>query len=333
MNQQNARNWILLLVIPVAYAVVCRVVFNLDIIKDFTKVMSLTFFISLPFGVGMLTILLSGTQKVKKLSYRIFMPWIPVFVFFLLTLLFSLEGWACWLMILPIFLIFASLGGLTAGYFKLKKYKNEQRLNISLVFLLPFVLSAFEKILPALPTQYEAYTYIDIHATKENIWNHVIRVKEIKQENDHGTLSNMLGLPRPVKAELNYAGIGGSRKAVFTKGLVFEETVKEYENERSMHFSIKANPFDIPSTTMDKHIVIGGDYFDVLDGTYRLEQTSKDICRLHLYSHFELKTTFNGYAGLWARWIMKDIQNNILRIIKSRSEDQPPPGMRTHQHI
>ena len=30
-----------------------------------------------------------------------------------------------------------------------------------------------------------------------------------------------------------------------------------------MVFSIKADPHAIPSTTMDKHVVIGGDYFDV----------------------------------------------------------------------
>lgn len=50
-----------------------------------------------------------------------------------------IEGWACWLMILPLFLIFASIGGLTAGYFKLKNRKSEN-LNISILVLLPFLI-------------------------------------------------------------------------------------------------------------------------------------------------------------------------------------------------
>lgn len=40
----------------------------------------------------------------------------------------------------------------------------------------------------------------------------------------------------------------------------------------------------------------------------------------HLYSYFKLNTTFNFYAGWWAKWIMKDIQYNILQVEKERAE-------------
>ena len=108
--------------------------------------------------------------------------------------------------------------------------------------------------------------------------------------------------------------------AIFSKGLVFEEVVKAYESEKKMYFSIKADPHAIPATTMDKHVVIGGDYFDVLDGTYELEKLDNRTYRLHLYSHFILKTNFNFYASWWAGLIMKDIQNNILQIIRTRCQ-------------
>jgi NAD dependent epimerase/dehydratase family enzyme len=48
------------------------------------------------------------------------------------------------------------------------------------------------------------------------------------------------------------------------------------------------------------------------------EKRPDSVYRLHLYSHFTLKTDFNFYAGWWAGWIMKDIQNNILQVIKTR---------------
>jgi hypothetical protein len=311
---------LLIITIPTLYALLLRVAFDLNIFRDFMQVMSLTFFLSVPFGVGLLTIALSNIQKVKSLKYRIFTPWLPIFIFFILTLMLSIEGWACWIMILPFFLIFASLGGITAGYFKLKKYKQANRLNISMAFLLPCMLSPLEKLLPLLPAKYEAYTFIDIHSSKEKIWENVLRVKEIDANNNHGTLTNFLGFPRPIKAELNYDGVGASRKAIFSRGLIFDETVLEYEDKKRMHFSITANPYDIPSTTMDKHVVIGGDYFNVLNGTYDLQQLNDSTYRLNLYSHFELKTDFNFYASWWAEWIMKDIQNNILKVIKSRCE-------------
>jgi hypothetical protein len=322
MNQQKLKSALWITIIPVVYALLLRIIFNLDIINNFAQLMSVTFFISLPFGVGIITIALSGVEKVKRLRYRICMPWLPMGVFFILTVLLSIEGWACWIMIFPVFLIFGSLGGLTAGYFKLKKLRNENRLNASLLFLLPAILLSFENILPVLPVRYEAYTYSDIHSSKEKIWHNVTRVRTINPENDKGSFTNFLGFPRPLKAELDFAGVGGSRKAIFSKGLVFDEVVKEYEHEKTMHFNIKANPYNIPSATMDKHVVIGGGYFDVLDGTYKLEPLNNNTWRLHLFSHFELKTTFNFYASWWAGWIMKDIQNNILQVIKQRSENE-----------
>jgi hypothetical protein len=149
----------------------------------------------------------------------------------------------------------------------------------------------------------------------------VTRVREIKEEQDKGWLTQTLGFPRPVKAELNYEGVGASREAIFTNGLVFHETVTEYIDKQKMVFAIKAYPHKIPSATMDEHVVIGGEYFDVLNGTYELEKLNETTYRLHLYSHFTLHTTFNFYASWWAGWIMKDIQNNILQVEKKRAEE------------
>jgi hypothetical protein len=163
-------------------------------------------------------------------------------------------------------------------------------------------------------------THIDIHAGKERIWNNVTRVREISESQDKGWFTRFLGFPRPIKAELNFEGKGAFRKAIFDKGLIFDETVTDYQHQQKMSFTIKANPYDIPSTTMDEHIVVGGDYFDVLNGTYELERLNDNTYRLHLYSHFKLTTSFNFYASWWAGWIMEDIQNNILQIVKQRAE-------------
>ncbi len=281
--------------------------------------MSVTFLFLLPTIIGVLTVYLSNKEKVESLSYRIFIPWIPIFLFLIITLLIGIEGWACWLMILPIFLIAASIGGLIGGYLKLKK-KNDT-LNISILLAIPFLISPAEQLIEKIPGTYKAYTYIDINSTPEKIWKNVTRVKTIKKEDDTGYLTSFLGFPRPLKAELNYNGVGAYREAFFTNGLVFKETVTEYEENKKMVFSIKANTYEIPSTTLDEHILIGGEYFDVLNGTYELEKLGDKKYRLHLYSHFKMNTTFNFYAGWWGKIIMKDIQNNILKIEKKRAEE------------
>jgi hypothetical protein len=311
----------IIIAIPVGYALLMRVIFGLDIVKDFAQVMSITFLLSVPFVIGFLTVVLSPRKDARQLNYAAMAPWIPIGIFFLVTLALAIEGWACWIMILPVFLAFATLGGLLARFI-IRRKERPNKLQISLAMLLPFVLAPLEKLLPDLPARYEAYTYADIHAPASKIWANVVRVRSIPEQADHGGLTRFLGFPRPIRAELDYAGVGGSRQAIFSKGLVFKEVVLEYSDQNKMHFSITANPHNIPSTTMDKHVVIGGDYFEVLDGTYELQRLNDSTCRLHLYSHFTLRTTFNFYASWWAGWIMKDIQNNILQVIQTRCEEK-----------
>lgn len=320
MKKEYTLPLLIIIGIPVLYGLIYRLWLDSEFLSAFVTVMSIGFLVGMPFGIGVLTMVFSPVEKVRSYRYQVFMPWLGIGVLLVITLLLKWEGWACWIMALPIFLLISSFGGITAGYFKLKKHDKSNRLNVSLALLLPFLIAPIEKSLNIPPTTFTAYTYIDVTAPDSIIWQHVVRVKEISAQEDHGTLTNFMGFPRPIKAELNVAAVGGTRKAIFSKGLVFTEEVLAYRPQQYMHFSIKANPYDIPSTTMDKHIVIGGDYFNVLDGTYSLQHLRGNVYRLHLYSHFVLKTSFNFYAGWWGKWIMKDIQNNILHVIKTRCE-------------
>ena len=318
MKKSTLRTTLIAFAIPTLYAVFLRVFYGIKTWDELFGVMTVTFLFLLPTIVGALTVYLSSEENAKKHSYKVFAPWIPIFLFLIITIALEIEGWACWLMILPLFLFASTIGGFIGSYLKLRK--RNDRLNVSILVLLPFVISPLESLIETIPGNYEAYTYIDIEAPTEKIWDNVTSVREIKEKDDKGYLSNFLGFPRPVKAELDFEGVGAFREAIFTNGLVFNETVTEYVDNKKMVFTIKANTYDIPSTTLDEHILIGGDYFDVLNGTYELEDLGNGIHRLHLYSHFKMKTTFNFYAGWWGKWIMKDIQNNILRIEKERSE-------------
>lgn len=317
-EKSRIRTFFQAVIIATVYAILLRVTFGSEKWHDLYSVMSVTFLFCLPLVMGVLTIYRSDVDKVRRLRYRLFAPWISILAFFALTLIFAWEGWACWIMVLPLFLIVASIGGLIAGYFKLRKTRD--KVYVSLLVFLPFIISPVEHMVKAIPGTYEAYTYIDIHATPQNIWRNITMVKTIPAEQDKGWLTRFLGFPRPVKAELNYQGLGASREAIFTNGLVFHEKVTEYIDQKKMTFTIKAYPHEIPSTTMDEHVVIGGKYFDVLNGTYELERKDTHTYRLHLYSRFKLSTTFNFYASWWAKWIMKDIQNNILQVEKRRAE-------------
>lgn len=223
-------------------------------------------------------------------------------------------------MILPLFMVLASLGGLTAGYIRLKKSKALNKLHISVAIVLPLVISPVEQIIGPSLSLFQARTSIVIDAPLETIWNNITKVREITKSEDKSSFNKWLGIPRPIRAELNYLGVNAERKAIFTGGLVFTEIVSVYKHQELMEFSIKPNTGEIPSTTFDEHVLIGGKYFDVLKGSYKVDKLGSNKYRVRLDSTFEVNTTFNFYAGMWARWIMTDIQNNILNIIKERCE-------------
>lgn len=199
MNKRQ-RNILIAFGIPTIYAIALRLLFGIKDWYGIFSVMSFTFLFFLPSIIGALTVYLSEKNKVEKISYRIFAPWIPIFLFLIITLVFAIEGWACWLMILPIFLIAASVGGLIGGYLKLKK-KND-RINVSIIVLLPIFISPVEQLIEKIPATYNAYTNIDINSTADKIWDNITRVKTINKVDDTGYLTAFLGFPRPLRAEL-----------------------------------------------------------------------------------------------------------------------------------
>lgn len=285
--RSKSKSWVMILVIPVIYALVLRFAFGEFILRYLFNVMTIGFLVGVPFGMGYLAVRLSPVEWIKRRRRRILISMAPIFIFLFITIGFSIEGWACWIMILPIFLAISVFGGGVAARQKLRHDKFKDSFKVSIVLLAPFFLSSLEHYVQFLPARYEAYTYIDIHASPDSIWNNVVRVRAIDEKQDHGSLTRFLGFPRPIRAELDYAGVGGKRQAIFSKGLVFEEVVKEYEAGKKMHFSIAADPHAIPSTTMDKHVVIGGDYFNVLDGTYELEKLGEGKRQLVGRPHHE----------------------------------------------
>ena len=61
--------------------------------------------------------------------------------------------------------------------------------------------------------------------------------------------------------------------------MFFPETVDVWEPQKRLGFTIAAEIDKIPATTLDEHVRVGGEYFDVLRGEYRLEPLAKNLTR------------------------------------------------------
>lgn len=280
---------------------------------------TLGFCFAVPAAIGALTVFFSPKQYKTSWLYGLFMPWVPCVLLGALVLLFGWEFIICVVMALPIFFTLASFGGLiTVALLRNSQKSSIQNSMLGLILVLPYLIVPLEKQLPPADSIRSVETQIKIQANPETVWRNVVAVPEIKADEQSFSLFHLLGLPLPVEATLSHEGVGGIRNARFDDGLAFTETINHWEEGHSIRFEIKVNPGAVPTRAPLKQI--GGKYLDVFEGGFTIEPQGADQVILHLSSRHRLSTTFNFYGGLWTDWVMRDLQNYILRVIKNRCE-------------
>jgi hypothetical protein len=313
-------------VVSVIYGLTCQGIARggEDISKtwgDIGIVMSFGFVFIFPVCLGAITVYFASEDVRNSILFQIFMPWVTSIISLLITMLVGLEGTICMILALPIYFVMSSFGGLITGaVIKMTENKKGiQMLSFSFLLISPFISGVSEHYYP-LPTEIRTVrTEIPIEANPELIWSQIARIPKITEHQD-GFFYRM-GFPKALEATLSHEGVGGVREAKFEKDLMFLETITVWEPPKVLRFTIKSEPENTPLTTLDPHVVVGGKYFDTLVGEYEIEPISEGKSILHLYSQYRVSTRFNFYTIIWSDFLMSDIQNNILRVLKQRCEN------------
>jgi len=307
----------------IVYGLIARGVIELEFNIFDAKgsgLMTMTFLFLVPFLIGLITTYknreISSTTKVLSIS----MPLFAVLGVILITLIMQWEGIICVLMAIPIFAVTAMIG----GYIGIQLFERKpNQMNITLILLLPFLLAPLEQQLGLSQKIFSETTTILVEGNQQAIWDNITRVYYIKEAENKKSLFQFMGFPRPLEATLDTVAVGGVRIAKFDRGLFFTETVTKVIDQQFLEFTIEADPNSIPPKALDEHVLVGGQYFDVLKGSYEIISTSEpNIYEIKLTSQFRLSTNFNFYSGFWSKLIMRDIQNNILEILKARVEQE-----------
>jgi hypothetical protein len=329
MNRRTAV-WLGSIAIGVVYGLLFRIGFGQNGRFSASKssyhttfIMTIAFLSVVPFAIGYLVVSIYATELAKngkRIGWGMCfgLPVLTVLLILAIATLIHIEGAICLIFAAPLAIIFAILGGLSAGILQHKK-RNTNTTVLSIA-LAPLLVLAIELHIPERFETRTVETSILIHAPAPVIWENIKKVDAIHPEELPPSWARQIGFPRPIAATLSHEGVGGVRHASFAGGLIFTETIDHWDPQRNLSFSIKANTDSIPPTTLDQHVTIGGPYFDVLEGEYSLEPLSNDVVILHLRSRERLSTHFNAYAGLWTDAVMRDIQNSILQVIKHRCE-------------
>lgn len=309
-----------IVLIILAYAGFFRFAFTLDLFRGAGGVVSLSFVISMPFACGALSVAIGrrcGSDNWVKQA--VYIPVGSLLLGLLICIVTRLEAIICVVMALPLLVVASAIGSLIA-HLLLPRNNPKPKFYSCVILCLPF-LSAYGEGMLTWPTETKSITNtITIQAPAERVWPEITSVRAI----DPATLRNswiyQIGFPRPIAAELDRPGVGGIRTATFERGVSFFEVITDWQENRRLAFSIHADPDFIPHTAFDQHIIVGGRFYDVLDGIYEIEPVSANSCKLHLTSHHRLGTRFNAYASWWSVRIMDQIQGTIMEVIRTRAE-------------
>ena len=306
-----------------AYGILARFIFGLGLMGNLFEVMSSAFAIGVPLALGFITVWYGQYQQKNRWILWLVMPWLSSLAFLLCALALLWEGFICVILLLPLILILSSIGGLIAGLcLKNIKSKRDKNYCLVIVALLPFAASPIEQLHAINSEVRTVQNQIKIHARDETVWNQIRSVPLIAENEQSFSFSHLIGFPRPLEAKLVGEGVGAVRYATFEKGVLFVETINEWDEPHRLSFSIRADTKNIPPKTFDEHVIIGGKHFDVLSGTYSIEKIGNGDVILHLSSSQRLSTRFNFYSHFWTEYLMSDLQNYILGIIKKRCEQQ-----------
>ncbi len=278
---------------------------------------TLSFMFLIPSILGIIPLMFADHQKLKSYRNIIFIPWLTVAAFFVVTLIFGIEDFLCLLVMAAPYFVFATLSALIFRFFQINKKKKKGKL-LTLV-LLPFLLAPIEGYFKGPTDTFSVKSEVLITAKPEIIWDNIVEVKTIDENEYHPGLFNLVGIPRPINASVDKKEVGGKRIGNFEGGLKFLETITEYEENKKVSFNIKIDSNSVRQKVFDQH-VLKGNYFSFVDASYQLKEIKDGEVKLTLTSRYQLSSNINFYAELWGEAMLKDFQDRLLEVIQSRCE-------------
>jgi hypothetical protein len=290
------------------------------IMSALSETVSIAFICAFPFMLGAIPVFLATQEQLRSYTTMILYPILSIALFFLISLFFHLDGLICLTVIIAPFLLLACIGAFIVRLILLKRKGPRTPLYVSLLFPLLFMFA--EKAFIARDAIRTVDTTIEVHAPRAMIWENMKNVRHIQSTEIKSHFVHLIGVPKPLNGELDKEGPGGIRSITWEKGISFKETIESWQEGWGFTYRIQVDPKSIPPTTLDEHVLVGGKYFDVQAGSYRIDSVGPARFVITLSCQYRVTTTFNTYSMLWAGFLLNDFNQMILEVIKNRAETE-----------
>lgn len=234
--------------------------------------MSVCYLFLVPLAMGVFTALFAPRTSRWRWAYFALMPVVNCAILFAVVVALAFEGLICLVMAAPLYFGMALLGGVvTGGIIAIREHRKAPvpTATLASALVLPFALAPLEARLPVRDDLRAVRTAVAIDAGPGTVWREIVRVPEIRDHEQRPGFFHAIGIPRPLEATLSGDGVGGVRLARFEGGIVFHDTVSEWEPERGFAFTIRVDPSST-GTSFDEHVTVGSAHFDVVHASKRV---------------------------------------------------------------
>jgi hypothetical protein len=285
--------------------------------SSFDGPMSLAFLIGAPLAAGAISVY--GLKDEPPSVTQMFVyPWVATGLMMLGSAITLMEGSICIAMMFPLFLAISSVGGLAMGV-GLRFFKGNKEKLMS-VALLPLVLFVSEQFIPLTNKNIEIAQSVVVQAQPETIWQQIMTAKEINAAELPLSITHSIGVPKPTEGINVQENDEEVRYSVWEKGVNFKAKVTHKDYLRYIKWDYIFDEHSFPKGSMDEHVAIGGEFFDLKDTSFRLEPLNSNETRLTIVANYRVSSSINFYAVPASKVLGRDFINTILTLYKKRSE-------------
>ena len=235
----------------------------------------------------------------------------------------GMEGLICVAMILPIWII-AGLGGcltaLLSRSWMVDESEARTRTYAVGLAVLPFVLIYAETAAPPEWETREVKRSVIVEASPSQIWPQLVSIPDIAPgEGLANPTQDWLGVPRPSSARLVERNGRFIREAQWGDRVRFEEIVTDLSPHNSIGWNFAFPDGSVQAHT-DRHINPDGDLLKIETGRYDLARRKDGRTTVTLTTSYRMRTRLGWYLGWWGELLLGDVQENVLHIVRARSE-------------
>jgi hypothetical protein len=288
---------------------------------DVYAAMMASFICLAPLAVGAVTVYVAERQARRSWAYYFWAPFFANVLFVCGTLVIMIEGLICAVLIVPVFAVFGSIGGLIMGAVcRATKWPKHMVMSLA---VLPLVLAPLEAQLPT-PRRIEVVERtLQVNAKPEQIWSRIVDTGAIRPEElAHGWIFR-IGVPLPLAGATRQTHEGRIRRVTMGKDIYFDELITDWDQPRYLRWVYRYYEDSFPPHALDDHVKIGGHYFDLLETTYVLAPAGAGT-ELKVRIAYRVSTQFNWYAVPLARALLGNMAEVNLEYYAKRASRSEP---------